>query len=118
MGYGSRQLSLCGRETEVGRVVFDSGSSYTYFTKQTYSDFVASVSLINCSPDKLKRELLFKKFFHWSSLILLSFKNSFLQLTELPMEGLIQDTSDPTLPICWGAKFPIRYDRIIQKLAA
>ncbi|XP_048226830.1 aspartyl protease APCB1 isoform X2 [Ricinus communis] len=68
LNYGSGPLSLGGQERRVRRIVFDSGSSYTYFTKEAYSELVASVS----------------------------------------GEALIQDTSDPTLPFCWRAKFPIR----------
>ncbi|KAK9278806.1 hypothetical protein L1049_028385 [Liquidambar formosana] len=71
MSYGSRQLSLGGWNSRLGRVVFDTGSSYTYFTKQAYSDLVAS-------------------------------------LKEVSGKGLIQDASDPTLPICWRPKLPIR----------
>ncbi|PKI70392.1 hypothetical protein CRG98_009272 [Punica granatum] len=41
MKYGSSPLSFGQQDGEVGRVVFDSGSSYTYFTKQAYSHLVA-----------------------------------------------------------------------------
>ncbi|XP_037491663.1 aspartyl protease APCB1 [Jatropha curcas] len=33
---------------------------------------------------------------------------NYIQLKEVSEEGLIQDTSDTTLPFCWRAKFPIR----------
>lgn len=36
--YGSKQLNLDSQRKSNGRIVFDSGSSYTYFTKQAYSD--------------------------------------------------------------------------------
>ncbi|KAI9175106.1 hypothetical protein LWI28_027354 [Acer negundo] len=68
MNYGSSPLSLGSR---VGRVLFDTGSSYTYFTKQAYSELISA-------------------------------------LKEVSAKGLIKDASDPTLPICWRAKFPIR----------
>ncbi|XP_059640684.1 aspartyl protease APCB1 [Cornus florida] len=71
MSYGNRQLNLGSLGNSLGRVVFDSGSSYSYFMKQAYSDLVAS-------------------------------------LADVSGKGLIQDDSDPTLPICWRAKFPIR----------
>lgn len=71
MNHGSRLLKLGVANSRAARVVFDSGSSYTYFTQQAYSDLVASLE----------------------------------GLSEL---GLIRDTSDPTLPICWRAEFPIR----------
>lgn len=71
MNYGSRLLKLGVTDRRAGRVVFDSGSSFTYFTQQAYSDLVASLEEVNGL-------------------------------------GLIQDTSDPTLPVCWRAKFPIR----------
>ncbi|KAF5733997.1 Eukaryotic aspartyl protease family protein putative isoform 1 [Tripterygium wilfordii] len=41
--YGNSLLSLGGQDSRVGRIVFDSGSSYTYFTKQAYSELVASL---------------------------------------------------------------------------
>ncbi|WCJ21978.1 Eukaryotic aspartyl protease family protein [Euphorbia peplus] len=68
--YGSSLLSLGGQVRRVRRVVFDSGSSYTYFTKEAYSELVTA-------------------------------------LKEVSGEGLIQDTSDPTLPLCWQVNFPI-----------
>ncbi|KAG2664505.1 hypothetical protein I3843_16G081200 [Carya illinoinensis] len=68
MNYGSRILRLGVPD---GQVVFDSGSSYTYFPQQAYSDLVAS-------------------------------------LNEASGFGLTEDKSDPTLPICWQAEFPIR----------
>uniref|UniRef100_A0A5B6Z5Z1 Putative aspartic proteinase Asp1 n=1 Tax=Davidia involucrata TaxID=16924 RepID=A0A5B6Z5Z1_DAVIN len=71
MSYGNKQLSLGSLGDGPGPVVFDSGSSYTYFTKQAYSDLVAS-------------------------------------LEDVSGKGLVRDASDPTLPICWQAKFPIR----------
>ncbi|KAL7160986.1 hypothetical protein ACSBR2_041602 [Camellia fascicularis] len=71
MSYGNKKLSLGGQSDGLARVIFDSGSSYTYFTNQAYSDLVAS-------------------------------------LKDVSGEGLIQDASDTTLPICWRAKFPIR----------
>lgn len=43
INYGNRQLSFDG-QSKVGKVVFDSGSSYTYFPKEAYLDLVASVS--------------------------------------------------------------------------
>ncbi|PSR89214.1 Aspartyl protease [Actinidia chinensis var. chinensis] len=43
VSYGNKKLSLGGQDDGLGRVVFDSGSSYTYFTKQAYSDLAASL---------------------------------------------------------------------------
>ncbi|KAG8654318.1 hypothetical protein MANES_05G138500v8 [Manihot esculenta] len=71
LNYGSSQLSLGGQDRRVRGVVFDSGSSYTYFPKEAYSELVSSVQ-------------------------------------EVSGKGLIRDTSDPTLPFCWRAEFPIR----------
>ncbi|KAJ9187297.1 hypothetical protein P3X46_002770 [Hevea brasiliensis] len=71
LNYGSSPLSLGGQDRRVRRIVFDSGSSYTYFPKEAYSELVSS-------------------------------------LKEVSGEGLIQDKSDPTLPFCWRAEFPIR----------
>ncbi|XP_026407837.1 aspartyl protease APCB1-like isoform X1 [Papaver somniferum] len=69
--YGGRQLSLDESGNNGGRVVFDSGSSYTYFPNKAYSGLIASL----------------EDSFH---------------------EELVQDVSDPTLPLCWRAKYPIR----------
>ncbi|KAI3884574.1 hypothetical protein MKX03_028456 [Papaver bracteatum] len=69
--YGGRQLSLDESGNNGGRVVFDSGSSYTYFPNKAYSGLIASLEYA----------------FH---------------------EELVQDVSDPTLPLCWRAKYPIR----------
>ncbi|KAJ9677046.1 hypothetical protein PVL29_022171 [Vitis rotundifolia] len=79
ISHGSRQLSLGRQDGRTGRVVFDSGSSYTYFPKESYYDLVAS-------------------------------------LKDVSDEGLIQDGSDPTLPVCWRAKFPIRFCFIASSL--
>lgn len=49
MSYGHRKLSFGGQDNGLARVVFDSGSSYTYFTKQAYSDFLVSVSILQTS---------------------------------------------------------------------
>lgn len=42
--YGSSSLNFGGQNSGLGRIVFDSGSSYTYFSKQAYSNLVDSVS--------------------------------------------------------------------------
>lgn len=42
ISYGNNKLSLNGLDN--GHVIFDSGSSYTYFTKQAYADLVTTVS--------------------------------------------------------------------------
>ena len=53
MSHGRRQLSLLGRQDgRTGQVVFDSGSSYTYFPKEAYYDLVASVSSLILSLKK------------------------------------------------------------------
>lgn len=41
MSYGNGMLSFDGR---VGKVLFDTGSSYTYFPNKAYSQLVKSVS--------------------------------------------------------------------------
>ncbi|MFS8019848.1 putative nepenthesin [Helianthus anomalus] len=41
--YGSKQLGLDRYNKGNGRIVFDSGSSYTYFTRQAYSDLVSTL---------------------------------------------------------------------------
>lgn len=71
INYGSSPLNLGARNSQVGWALFDTGSSYTYFTKQAYSELIAS-------------------------------------LKEVSSDGLVLDASDPTLPVCWRAKFPIR----------
>ncbi|GAV81695.1 LOW QUALITY PROTEIN: Asp domain-containing protein, partial [Cephalotus follicularis] len=71
MNYGSSPFSLGDQDSRIGHVVFDTGSSYSYFTKEAYAELVDS-------------------------------------LNELSGVELIQDASDPILPICWRAKFLIR----------
>uniref|UniRef100_A0A803P6M2 Peptidase A1 domain-containing protein n=1 Tax=Cannabis sativa TaxID=3483 RepID=A0A803P6M2_CANSA len=71
INYGNRQLKLGSWSSRAEQVVFDSGSSYTYFSKEPYSDLVAS-------------------------------------LEDLSVVGLVRDFSDPSLPICWQAKMPLR----------
>lgn len=44
MNYGNAMLSLDGENGRVGKVLFDTGSSYTYFPNQAYSQLVTSVS--------------------------------------------------------------------------
>ncbi|KAL3716261.1 hypothetical protein ACJRO7_007944 [Eucalyptus globulus] len=41
--YGSSSLNLGGQNSGLGRIVFDTGSSYTYFSKQAYSNLVNSL---------------------------------------------------------------------------
>ncbi|XP_010549131.1 PREDICTED: aspartyl protease APCB1 [Tarenaya hassleriana] len=43
MSYGSSVLSLDGQNSRVGKVVFDTGSSYTYFPDRTYSELITSL---------------------------------------------------------------------------
>ncbi|CAI0449596.1 unnamed protein product [Linum tenue] len=43
LSYGSRSLSLGGQDNRHRRVVFDSGSSFTYLPKDAYSELVASL---------------------------------------------------------------------------
>ncbi|XVF53931.1 hypothetical protein PTKIN_Ptkin05aG0139900 [Pterospermum kingtungense] len=47
INYGSSFLSLGGQYSNIARVVFDSGSSYTYFTKETYAALVTSLSKVS-----------------------------------------------------------------------
>ncbi|KEH27052.1 putative nepenthesin [Medicago truncatula] len=46
INYGNRLLSFDGN-SKVGKVVFDSGSSYTYFPKEAYLDLVASLKEVS-----------------------------------------------------------------------
>lgn len=97
ISYGGKQLSLGG--DGFGSAVFDSGSSYTYFTKEAYNDLVASVSII------FNYERIVSLSF-WKFLYLSFF---FMQFQDISAKGLFLDASDHTFPICWKAKFPIRY---------
>lgn len=45
MSYGNGMLSLDGENGRVGKVIFDTGSSYTYFPNKAYSQLVTSVSI-------------------------------------------------------------------------
>ncbi|XP_015883011.3 aspartyl protease APCB1 [Ziziphus jujuba] len=79
ISYGSSPLNLGAWGSGVRRIVFDSGSSYTYFTKEAYSDLVES-------------------------------------LKEVSGPVLVQDVSDPTLPICWRARVPLRSVTEVKQL--
>nr|KYP40172.1 Aspartic proteinase Asp1 [Cajanus cajan] len=46
INYGNRPLRFDG-QSKVGKVIFDSGSSYTYFTKEAYLDLVASLNEVS-----------------------------------------------------------------------
>ncbi|KAG5009374.1 hypothetical protein JHK87_017889 [Glycine soja] len=46
INYGNRQLKFDG-QSKVGKVFFDSGSSYTYFPKEAYLDLVASLNEVS-----------------------------------------------------------------------
>ncbi|XP_010265186.1 PREDICTED: aspartyl protease APCB1 isoform X2 [Nelumbo nucifera] len=54
MTYGGGKLSLGGVDNNVGRVVFDSGSSYTYFTREAYLGLIASLE--NVPSEELTRD--------------------------------------------------------------
>lgn len=44
VNYGSRQLGLGNFRDGQGRLIFDSGSSYSYFTVEAYNNLVNMVS--------------------------------------------------------------------------
>ncbi|KAL8111093.1 aspartyl protease APCB1 [Apium graveolens] len=52
ISYGNNKLSLNGLDN--GHVIFDSGSSFTYFTKQAYADLVTTLQSV--STDDLIRD--------------------------------------------------------------
>jgi hypothetical protein len=47
MSYGNGMLSLDGENGRVGKVLFDTGSSYTYFPNKAYSQLVASLQEVS-----------------------------------------------------------------------
>ncbi|VVB00810.1 unnamed protein product [Arabis nemorensis] len=47
MSYGNGMLSLDGENGRVGEVLFDTGSSYTYFPKKAYSQLVKSLQEVS-----------------------------------------------------------------------
>lgn len=44
VNYGSRQIGLGNVKSGQRRIVFDSGSSYSYFTEEAYNNLVTIVS--------------------------------------------------------------------------
>lgn len=57
--HGSSSLQLGAQGGRVRRIVFDSGSSYTYFTKEAYTDLVDSVCiLIHVHTERLQFMIL------------------------------------------------------------
>ncbi|XP_010500446.1 PREDICTED: aspartyl protease APCB1 [Camelina sativa] len=47
MSYGNAMLSLDGENGRVGKALFDTGSSYTYFPNQAYTQLVASLQEVS-----------------------------------------------------------------------
>ncbi|KAG9445575.1 hypothetical protein H6P81_011703 [Aristolochia fimbriata] len=47
ISYGSKQLDVVGGRKSTGRVIFDSGSSYTYLTKEAYTSLMDSLQDLN-----------------------------------------------------------------------
>uniref|UniRef100_A0A1J3IPV2 Aspartic proteinase Asp1 n=1 Tax=Noccaea caerulescens TaxID=107243 RepID=A0A1J3IPV2_NOCCA len=47
MSYGNGMLSLVGENGRVGKVLFDTGSSYTYFPNKAYSQLVTSLQEVS-----------------------------------------------------------------------
>ncbi|KAJ7969679.1 Aspartic proteinase Asp1 [Quillaja saponaria] len=47
INYGNSRHSLGGQSSKEGLVIFDSGSSYTYFTEEAYLDLVASIKEVS-----------------------------------------------------------------------
>lgn len=45
MSYGSRQIRLGNVGSRNGRLVIDTGSSYSYFTEEAYNDLLSRVSM-------------------------------------------------------------------------
>lgn len=107
MSLGRRQLSLGRRDGTRGQVIFDTGSSYTYFPEEAYDDLVASVSSLILI---LMENMRTNSFFTSSFTDLTDYLMTIMQLKDVSNEGLILDESDLTLPICWKAKFPLRYE--------
>lgn len=70
VSYGNKQLSMRGQRRNVGQVIFDTGSTYTYLTNEAYTNLISSLKSV---PDVL-----------------------------------VRDDSDPILPVCWRADFPVR----------
>lgn len=60
LNYGSSPLSLGGQDRRVRGVVFDSGSSYTYFPKEAYSELVSSVSIFHPQLHGVAKTLISK----------------------------------------------------------
>lgn len=71
VSYESRQMRIDGPDGMHRWVLFDSGSSYTYFPQEAYSDLL-------------------------------------VLLEDVSVGGLTREASDPTLPFCWRADFPVR----------
>jgi hypothetical protein len=46
--HGDQQLGAPRRAGELTRVIFDSGSTYTYFPHQAYIELIAAVSTNSC----------------------------------------------------------------------
>ena len=50
MNFGNKPLASDGDGQKLGGIIFDNGSSYTYFTNKAYGDLLSAVSITNdCS---------------------------------------------------------------------
>ena len=50
MNFGNKPLASDGDGQKLGGIIFDSGSSYTYFTNKAYGALLSTVSMINDCP--------------------------------------------------------------------
>ena len=96
---GSASLYFGGRSLGVRpmEVVFDSGSSFTYFAAQPYQTLVTAVN--------------FKTFFTCNTTWLLN-KHGASEVLLLQLKGelsrTLKEVSDPSLPLCWKGKKPFK----------
>ncbi|XP_024005944.1 aspartyl protease APCB1 isoform X1 [Eutrema salsugineum] len=57
VSYGNGMLSLSGENGRIGKVLFDTGSSYTYFPKKAYSQLVTSLQEVKLTRDESDKAL-------------------------------------------------------------
>lgn len=100
-------------------MIFDSGSSYTYFASEAYHTLVSLVriSKINYFIRKynLNSLLYYEKAKYFQHLTISEVK-CILQLTrDLHRTSLKDATDDDTLPVCWKGRRPFKSIRDVKK---
>lgn len=82
------------------QIIFDSGSSYTYFSSRVYT------IVANMVRQKLRNNDI--NFIFLYCLVIIKFHLHFQVTNDLKGKPLSRETKDPSLPICWKGVKPFK----------